>query len=188
MPGLQDFVAGDEVDLFVVGDGGVDVGGEEADAGAGAEGGLRGEGDVLVGAEPDLGVLDGGVAVVHAEGLEAAVSDRVVGGDGDHRGQQRERRAERQAELPGKVGPEHVWRVSAIRAGRHVNVALSVVFSHPQAVVEEVAIRIVEQVVKGAPSPVGLVREWPKQTLVCGIKLSIRILTAPFCVRAKRPS
>ena len=59
----------------------------------------RDERQVLVGAEPHLRPLDRRIAVVHAQGLEAAVGDRPVPRHRDHRGQHRERLGEGQAEL-----------------------------------------------------------------------------------------
>ena len=74
----------------------------------------RGERDVLVAAEPHAGVVDRRVAVVHAERLEPDVGDGVLGADGDHGADDRQRLAERQAELG--VGRVH----QRVAAGLHL--------------------------------------------------------------------
>ena len=63
---------------LVVGDGRVHVRGQHTDPVAGADGALGLEGDVFVGAKPHLRSLDRGIAMIHAEGLETAVRDRIA--------------------------------------------------------------------------------------------------------------
>ena len=75
----------------VLGDGGIDVRGPDADALPDSEPALGREGHVLVRAEPDLRAVDRGVAVVHGEGLEPAVGDRVLARHRDHASDDEER-------------------------------------------------------------------------------------------------
>ena len=92
--------------------------------------GIGREGHVLVGAEPHLRALDGRVAVIHAERLEARVAHRPAGRHRDDRAPDREGGPEREAQL--RVGGVHqrvgagldlggpvVQVVRAGAAGRH---------------------------------------------------------------------
>ena len=95
---LQDPAVAHEVGLLVQGHRGVDVGGNHPDAVARPwHGGARlgRERDVLVGAEPHGGTLDGRVAVVHAEALQAGIAHGPLRAGGDDRGLQVEGLAER---------------------------------------------------------------------------------------------
>src|SRR5260370_10232654 len=86
---------------FVIGDGGIDVGGEDADEVAHFHWCLGYERYVLVGHDHhETAAIDVGVAVVHAQGLDAAVRDSVPGGGcRDDRGEHAHRLLEGQAQL-----------------------------------------------------------------------------------------
>jgi hypothetical protein len=79
-PLLDDLVAVDEIDDFVQSDRGIDMRGLDPDKIANSRPGAveAAEGGVLVGAEPDLGVVDGGQAVVQAQRFEPRVGDGPV--------------------------------------------------------------------------------------------------------------
>ena len=95
-PAFDNALARHQMHPFVVGDGGIDVCRNDANAIAdprqrdgfavialGAT-----ERDVFVGAEPHAVAVDRRIAVIHAKRLEPAVGDRVVGGTGDHGGEE----------------------------------------------------------------------------------------------------
>src|SRR5205823_13117199 len=66
------------------------------------------EGEVLVGAEQHVRVVDGRIAVIHAERLESAVGYRPAIVHMDDRGCDRERTSERKTELAAVTVHERV--------------------------------------------------------------------------------